>query len=156
MRDSSPIELKVTIVDPYTKTAPIRFRRYTIDESNVFKNRVNLIIGPEFVDLEFGTVTTDIIYGQWYWFVDNMYHLTLFAYVGDDPYEIAKDRYERFLEILPLAALAVVKGDRAFLIENEQLLDSIILVRFISTHDEFNKTVPFFRINDFDNLQPIS
>lgn len=151
MIDSS-VELRVTIVEPYTKVKPIRFRRYTIDESNVKENRIDMIIGPEFENLEFGTTTTDIIYGQWYWFVDNLYHLTLFAYVGDGSYEVSKRRYERFIEILPLAALSVVKGDREFLIENNQLLDSIILVRFISIHDEFNKTLPLFSINDFDNL----
>lgn len=151
MIDSS-VELRVNIVKPYTKVKPIRFRRYTIDESKVKENRIDMTIGPEFENLEFGTTTTDIIYGQWYWFVDNLYHLTLFAYVGDGSYEVSKKRYERFIEILPLAALSVVKGDREFLIENDQLLDSIILVRFISIHDDFNKTLPLFSINDFNNL----
>ena len=152
MRQPDPVQLRVKIVKPYTTTSPIRFRRYTIVNQEE-ENRIDLTIGPEFEGLEFGTVSTDIIYGQWYWFVDNLYHLTLFAYVGDYPYEIAKQRYERFIEELPLAALAVIKGDSEFLIENEQLLDSVILVRFKSTYPEFNKTVPFFRISDFMNLQ---
>lgn len=150
MRDSNKIELRVKILKPYTSTEPIRFRRYSVVNKED-ENRIYLTIGQNFEGLEFSTVSTDVIYGQWYWFIDNLYHLTLFAYVGDYPYEIAKQRYEQFLEILPNSALAIVTGDKKFLIENEQLLDSVILVRFKSTHPEFNKTVPYFRISDLIN-----
>lgn len=151
LNNSKPIELSVNIVDPHSETDPIRFRRYTIDESDVFENRINMIIGPEFEELELGVTTTDIIYAQWYWIVDGFYHLTLFAYVGDGSYEVSKERYEQFLEKIPVAALAIVKGDREFLLENEQLLAAPIYVRFISTHDEFNKTTTLFRVSDICN-----
>ena len=151
MRQSNAIDLKVTIVEPYTKTEPIKFRRYTIDESKEVDNRIDMIIGPDFEELELGVTTTDVIYGQWYWIVDSFHHLTLFAYIGDCSYEESKERYEEFLKRIPIAAMAVVKGDRAFLLEHEQLLSSTIFVRFVSIHPEFNKTVPLARVSDLYN-----
>ena len=75
----------------------------------------------------------------------------MFAYVGDCSYEESKERYEEFLKRIPIAAMAVVKGDRAFLLEHEQLLSSTIFVRFVSIHPEFNKTVPLARVSDLYN-----
>lgn len=148
MRDTSLSKVNVKIVKPYTETEPIRFRRYTIlhlDNPTI----VDLSISPYFYDLDLFTVSTNLIYGQWYWFYQNIYQLTLVVFIGDYPYEVAKYRYKKFLELLPMSISSIVNGDITFLENNPLLLQTPVLVRFISGYPAFNKTVPYNLVKDY-------
>ncbi|MGL5640983.1 MAG: staygreen family protein [Paraclostridium sp.] len=148
MSNLDSFKVNVNIVEPYTSTEPIRFRRYTVihnEDSSV----INVVISPYFEMLKFGTVSTDIIYGQWVWFTGDIYILNLFAFVGDYPYEIARLRYNQFSEKIPVSISAIVNGDKAFLENRPQLLKTPVFVRFISSYPKFNKLIPYNQIEDY-------
>lgn len=135
-------KINVTIRPPYTSTEPVRFRKYTV-EHNADSSVIDVIIGPEFEYLELSTVSTDIIYGQWFWFIGDVYQLNLFAFVGDYEFSIAKARYEQFLSKIPLTISAIVNGDIEFLNNRPILKGTPIFVRFISTYPSFNKIASY-------------
>lgn len=148
MTNQSLSKVNVEIVKPYTETNPVRFRRYTVlhlDNPTI----VDLSISPYFYDLDLFTISTNLIYGQWYWFTQNIYQLTLFVFIGDYPYDVARYRYEKFLELIPMSISAIVNGDIAFLENRPLLLQTPVFVRFISGYPEFNKTLPYKRIKDY-------
>ena len=107
-------KVNVIIREPYTSTEPVRFRKYTVEHKNDSKI-IDVIIGPEFEGLDLSTVSTDIIYGQWFWFVQDIYQLNLFAFVGDYEFATARARYEQFLAKMPITISAIVNGDIEFL-----------------------------------------
>lgn len=148
MSNLDSFKVNVNIVEPYTSTEPVRFRRYTVihnEDSSV----IDVVISPDFKMLEFSTVSTDIIYGQWVWFFNDIYHLNLFAFIGDYPYEIARLRYNQFLEKIPVSISAIVNGDKTFLENRPQLLKTPVFVRFISSYPRFNKLVPYNQIESY-------
>ncbi|CCL35896.1 staygreen family protein [Clostridioides difficile] len=140
--------LNVNMVYPISSTAPIRFRRYTVSYLENMEN-IYLTIATYFDTLGLGTLNIDKVYGQWAWFTDNIYDLNLFVFVGNYPYQIAKNRYDTFVNILPVAITSIVNGDRVFLTSNPCLLNSKITVRFISSHPTLNRTVNYGNIRDF-------
>lgn len=135
-------KVNVIIRDPYTSTEPVRFRKYTVEHKNDSKI-IDVIIGPEFEDLDLSTVSTDIIYGQWFWFVQDIYQLNLFAFVGDYEFATARARYEQFLAKMPITISAIVNGDIEFLNNRSILKNTPIFVRFISTYPDFNKITSY-------------
>ncbi|MCC0629695.1 MULTISPECIES: staygreen family protein [unclassified Clostridioides] len=141
-------KLNVNMVYPVSATAPIRFRRYTVSYSENTSN-IYLTIATYFDTLSIGTVSIDKVYGQWAWVIDNIYDLNLFVFVGNYPYEIARNRYESFVNVLPIAITSIINGDRIFLISNFYLLNSKITVRFISSHPTLNRTVDYGSIRNF-------
>jgi hypothetical protein len=148
LRNSSLSRVNVNIVDPYTATEPIRFRRYTVKHLED-PTIVDLSISPYFYDLDLFTTSTDLVYSQWFWFFGDIYQLTLFVFIGDYPYDVARYRYDKFLELLPMSTSAIVNGDRTFLNNRRILFDTPIFVRFISGYPEFNKTVPYGLVRDY-------
>ncbi|MEN2256699.1 staygreen family protein [Paraclostridium benzoelyticum] len=148
MVDFNSAKVNVIIREPYTSTEPVRFRKYTV-EHNDDSSIIDLIIGPEFEDLELSTISTDIIYGQWFWFVQDIYQLNLFAFVGEYPYDMAKERYEQFLAKMPITISSIVNGDIEFLNSRPILKNTPIFVRFISTQPDFNKIVSYGVIRQY-------
>lgn len=135
-------KVNVIIREPYTSTEPVRFRKYTVEHKND-SNIIDVIIGPEFEGLDLSTVSTDIIYGQWFWFVQDIYQLNLFAFVGDYEFATARARYEQFLAKMPITISAIVNGDIEFLNNRPILKNTPIFVRFISTYPDFNKITSY-------------
>lgn len=135
-------KVNVIIREPYTSTEPVRFRKYTVEHKNDSKI-IDVIIGPEFEGLDLSTVSTDIIYGQWFWFVQDIYQLNLFAFVGDYEFVTARARYEQFLAKMPITISAIVNGDIEFLNNRPILKNTPIFVRFISTYPDFNKITSY-------------
>lgn len=150
-------KVNVSIEKPYTATEPVRFRRYTITHLED-PAIVDLSISPYFYNLDLFTTSTDLVYAQWYWFFGDIYQLTFFVFIGNYPYDVAKYRYEKYLELLPLSISAVVNGDRAFLNNRKILFATPIFVRFISSYPAFNKTVPYKFVKDYidDNVEVIT
>lgn len=148
MVDFNSVKVNVIIRKPYTTTEPVRFRKYTV-KHNEDSTIIDVIIGPEFEGLELSTISTDIIYGQWFWFVDDIYQLNLFAFVGDYPYSVAKERYEQFLSKMPITISAIVNGDIEFLNNRPVLKDTPIFVRFISKYPNFNKISSYGTIRQY-------
>ncbi|NMS90704.1 hypothetical protein HGQ85_12245 [Clostridioides difficile] len=140
--------LNVNMVYPVSATEPIRFRRYTVSYSEDMSN-IYLTIATYFDTLSLGTVSIDKVYGQWAWVVGDIYDLNLFVFVGNYPYEIARNRYDAFVNILPIAITSIVNGDRLFLVSNSCLLNSKITVRFISSHPTLNRTIDYGSIRNF-------
>ncbi|MDU3335179.1 staygreen family protein [Paraclostridium bifermentans] len=135
-------KVNVIIREPYTSTEPVRFRKYTVEHKNDSKI-IDVIIGPEFEGLDLSTVSTDIIYGQWFWFVQDIYQLNLFAFVGDYEFATARARYEQFLAKMPITISAIVNGDIEFLNNRPILKNTPVFVRFISTYPDFNKITSY-------------
>lgn len=135
-------KVNVIIREPYTSTEPVRFRKYTVEHKNDSKI-IDVIIGPEFEGLDLSTVSTDIIYGQWFWFVQDIYQLNLFAFVGDYEFATARARYEQFLAKMPITISAIVNGDIEFLNNRPILKNTPIFVRFMSTYPDFNKITSY-------------
>ncbi|CZR99045.1 MULTISPECIES: staygreen family protein [unclassified Clostridioides] len=140
--------LNVNMVYPVSATEPIRFRRYTVSYSEN-TNDIYLTIATYFDTLSLGTVSIDKVYGQWAWVVGDIYDLNLFVFVGNYPYEIARNRYDAFVRVLPIAITSIINGDRLFLVSNSCLLNSKITVRFISSHPTLNRTVDYGSIRTF-------
>ena len=148
VNDLNNYNLNVNIVEPITDIEPIRFRRYTLSYSDDTQN-LYLTIALYFDMLGLGVTSMDKVYGQWAWVIGDTYDLNLFIFIGNYPYDIARRRYETFRKLLPLSITAIVNGDRKFLEYNQNLMDSNIIVRFISSHAEFNRAISYNSVEDF-------
>lgn len=148
MVDFDSTKVNVIIREPYTSTEPVRFRKYTVEHNDNSKV-IDVIIGPEFEDLDLSTVSTDIIYGQWFWFVQDIYQLNLFAFIGDYDFSTSKERYDQFLAKMPLTISSIVNGDIEFLNNRPTLKNTPIFVRFISTYPDFNKITSYGVIRQY-------
>ncbi|CEO20837.1 staygreen family protein [Paraclostridium sordellii] len=148
MANSSLSNVNVTIYEPYTLTEPIRFRRYTIfhrEDPQI----VDLSISPYFYNLDLSTVSTNLIYGQWHWFSGDIYQLILFVFIGNYEFDIVNERYEKFVEKIDLSIGAVINGDRVFLENRPQLLNTSVYVRYISSYPKFNKLVTYNKVESY-------
>lgn len=148
MRNLNLSKVNVVIEPPYTATSPIRFRRYNILHLDN-PREVNLSISPYFFNLDLYTTSTNLIYSQWYFIYGDRYQITFAVFVGDYPYDVAKYRYEKFLELLPMSISAVANGDKGLLEANPSLYEAPVYVRFISSYPQFNKIVPYKFIKDY-------
>lgn len=140
--------LTVQKLEPITDSGPILFRRYTLTHSDDRSN-LYLTISPEYLLSIVDPVSGYEVLGQWVWAIDDTYILTLFVFIGDNSYPVSKIRYENFLDNLPRSVSSIVNGDKKFLESNQNLSNSYISMRFISPHDEFNKTIYYCRVNNF-------
>ncbi|WP_158540657.1 staygreen family protein [Romboutsia weinsteinii] len=137
--------LNVNIVKPLTSTGPILFRRYTLVHSEN-DNDLYLTIATQYGS---DPIKYDEVYGQWAWVDGDVHVLTLFVLIGYESYEVSKARYELLLNKLPNDVSAIINGDCKFLEANQNLMDSHVSMRFISSHDDFNKTVYYCRVKEF-------
>ena len=78
----------------------------------------------------------DEVFGVWKR-GNNRFILKIYLYVdGNQGREEAIKRDRIFRKELPLALAAIAYGDRKFLDDNDDLLNSNIIVRFISAYEE--------------------
>ena len=143
------IDLSVNIVSPITPTYPTSFRRYTLIPDPNEPSKANLIIAPEYSFNNSNQELKDKLFGQWVFIDETSYILTLFVSVGNDEFEVAKDRYDNFLEVLPDYVEALINAEKDFFKANPNLKSSNVSMRFISSHSQFNKTVYFCKIEDY-------
>ena len=143
------IDLSVNIVNPITPTYPTSFRRYTLIPDPNEPSKANLIIAPEYSFNNSNQELEDELFGQWVFIDETSYILTLFVSVGNDEFEVAKDRYDNFLEVLPDYVEALINAEKDFFKANPNLVSSNVSMRFISSHSQFNKTVYFCKIEDY-------
>ena len=143
------IDLSVNIVSPITPTYPTSFRRYTLIPDSNEPSKANLIIAPEYSFNNSNQELEDELFGQWVFIDETSYILTLFVSVGNDEFEVAKDRYDNFLEVLPDYVEALINAEKDFFKANPNLKSSNVSMRFISSHSQFNKTVYFCKIEDY-------
>ena len=143
------IDLSVNIVNPITPTYPTSFRRYTLIPDPNEPSKANLIIAPEYSFNNSNQELEDELFGQWVFVDETSYILTLFVSVGNDEFEVAKDRYDNFLEVLPDYVEALINAEKDFFKANPNLKSSNVSMRFISSHSQFNKTVYFCKIEDY-------
>ena len=143
------IDLSVNIVSPITPTYPTSFRRYTLIPDPNEPSKANLIIAPEYSFNNSNQELEDELFGQWVFIDETSYILTLFVSVGNDEFEVAKDRYDNFLEVLPDYVEALINAEKDFFKANPNLVSSNVSMRFISSHSQFNKTVYFCKIEDY-------
>ena len=143
------IDLSVNIVNPITPTYPTSFRRYTLIPDPNEPSKANLIIAPEYSFNNSNQELEDELFGQWVFIDETSYILTLFVSVGNDEFEVAKDRYDNFLEVLPDYVEALINAEKDFFKANPNLKSSNVSMRFISSHSQFNKTVYFCKIEDY-------
>lgn len=143
------IDLSVNIVNPIMPTYPISFRRYTLIPDPNEPSKANLTIAPEYVFNNQNQELKDELCGQWVFVDGNRHVLTLFVNVGNYEFEIAKDRYDNFLDILPDYVEALINAEKDFFKANPHLISSHVSMRFISSHSQFNKTVYFCKVDDY-------
>lgn len=143
------IDLSVNIISPITPTYPTLFRRYTLIPDPNILSKATLIIAPEYSLHDTNPVLRDELCGQWVSVDDNRYVLTLFVNVGNDEYEVARNRYNNFLELLPDYVDSLINADKEFFEANPHLIPAHVSMRFISGHGQFNKTVYFCKVKDY-------
>ncbi|MBC5996501.1 hypothetical protein H8923_06975 [Romboutsia hominis] len=142
-------DLSVNIINPVTATYPTLFRRYTLIPDSQNRGKGTLFIAPEYYLNDTEPVLRDELCGQWVFVDDNSYVLTLFVNVGSDEFEVAKGRYNNFLELLPDYVDSLINADKEFFDANPHLIPSHVSMRFISSHGQFNKTVYFCKVKDY-------
>ena len=143
------IDLSVNIVNPITPTYPTSFRRYTLIPDPNDPSKANLVIAPVYSFNNSNQELEDELFGQWVFVDENSYILTLFVNVGNDEFEVAKNRYDNFLEVLPDYVEALINAEKDFFKANPHLVSSHVSMRFISIHSQFNKTVYFCKVEDY-------
>lgn len=127
---------------------PIDGRKYTLvhsDETGELFLTTALTYAYDKVNL----MTRDEVFGDWKR-IDDRFILKVYVYVdGIGGREEAAKRNTIFRKELPLALSAIRYGDRKFLEDHNELLNSSIIVRFISAYDEFNKIENYGTIDDY-------
>ena len=109
------IDLSVNIVNPVMPTYPISFRRYTLIPDPNDSSKAKLVIAPVYSFNNSNQELEDELFGQWVFVDENSYILTLFVSVGNDEFEVAKNRYDNFLEVLPDYVEALINAEKDFL-----------------------------------------
>ena len=61
-------------------------------------------------------------------YIGDRYQITFAVFVGDYPYDVAKYRYEKFLELLPMSISAVANGDKGLLEANPSLYELLYML----------------------------
>lgn len=145
----NPRRLSVEFRNGITDEKPIEGRKYTLthcDESG----ELFLTVALTYAYDKINSIKRDEVFGEWKR-VDNRFIFKIYVYVdGNSGKANAVERERIFRKELPLALSAMKYGDRKFFNNNKNLLDSPIIVRFISAYDEFNKIENYGTFKNYD------
>ena len=134
----NPRRLSVEFRTGITDEKPVEGRKYTLTHSDE-TGELFLTVALTYAYDKVNSIKRDEVFGEWKR-VDKRFIFKIYVYVdGNGGKTDAARRDKIFRKELPLALSAIKYGDRKFLEYNKELLDSQIIVRFISAYDEFNK-----------------
>lgn len=144
----NPKRVSVEFRNGITDKKPIEGRKYTLthsDETGELFFTVALTYAYDKIDF----MKRDEVFGEWKK-VDNRFLFKVYIYVdGVGGKEVADKRNRIFVEELPSALSAIKYGDIQFLEENKELLNSQIIVRFISAYDNLNRVENYGTFEDY-------
>ncbi|MGG5463273.1 staygreen family protein [Clostridium sp. B9] len=134
----NPRRLSVEFRTGITDEKPVEGRKYTLTHCDE-TGELFLTVALTYAYDKINSMKRDEVFGEWKR-VDKRFIFKIYVYVdGNGGKADAAKRERIFRKELPLALSAIKYGDRKFLEDNKNLLDSPIIVRFISAYDEFNK-----------------
>lgn len=140
-------KLEVNFIYPMTKTYTLQNRKYTLthsDDTGILYLDIANFYNYKKIDINL----RDEVLGSWVLVQKNKYNLLLNIYLkGYYPYEI-KRKYEIFKYHLNMAIKSILYGDRDFLIKNNFLLNSSIIVNFSSSYFMYNSSEYYGLVKD--------
>lgn len=140
--------LSVEFRNEITDEKPIEGRKYTLTHSDE-TGELFLTVALAYAYDKINFMKRDEVFGEWKK-VDNRFIFKAYIYVdGLGGKEVATKRNRIFVQELPLALSAIKYGDRQFLKDNKDLLNSQILVRFISAYDNLNRVENYGTFKDY-------
>ncbi|WP_300260384.1 staygreen family protein [Clostridium sp.] len=152
-----PKMLSVEFRNGITDENPIEGRKYTLTHKDD-TGELFLTVALAYAYDKINSSARDEVFGVWKR-VNNRFILKIYLYVdGKVGKEEAIKRDSIFRKELPLALSTIAYGDRKFLENNYDLLNSKIIVRFISAYEELNKienygTLKYYSNNRIENVQ---
>lgn len=145
----NPKMLSVEFRNGVTDEKPVEGRRYTLTH-NDDTGELFLTVALTYAYDKINSKDRDEVFGDWKR-VDNRFILKIYVYVdGNEGREEAFKRDRIFRKELPLALSAIKYGDRKFLENHDDLVDSNIIVRFISAYEELNKVENYGTLNEYN------
>lgn len=153
----NPKMLNVEFRNGITDKKPLEGRKYTLTRNNGTED-LSLTVALAYAYDKINQTTRDEVFGVWKR-VNNRFILKIYLYVdGKCGREEAIRRNNIFKEELPKSLAAIAYGDRKFLDNNDDLLNSDIIVRFISAYEELNKIENYgilkgYKNNRMENVQ---
>lgn len=145
----NPKRLSVEFRTGITDEEPIEGRKYTLTHSDE-TGELFLTVALAYAYDKINFVKRDEVFGEWKK-INNRFIFKIYVYIdGMGGKEVATKRNRIFVQELPRALSAIKYGDRQFLNNNRELLDSKILVRFISAYDEFNRIENYGTFRDYN------
>ena len=145
-----PKMLSVEFRNGITDEKPIEGRKYTLTH-NDDTGELFLTVALAYAYDKINSSARDEVFGVWKR-GNNRFILKIYLYVdGNQGREEAIKRDRIFRKELPLALAAIAYGDRKFLNDNDDLLNSNIIVRFISAYEELNKIENYGTLKDYIN-----
>lgn len=141
-------KLEINFIYPMIKTYTLQNRKYTLTHSDN-TGTLYLDVANFFNYKKINIDLRDEVLGSWVLVERNKYSLLLNIYLkGYYPYEI-KRKYEMFKYNLNFAIKAILYGDRGFLIKNNFLLNSNIVVNFSSSYFMYNSSEYYGLVKDY-------
>ncbi|WP_250676035.1 staygreen family protein [Paraclostridium ghonii] len=141
-------KLEVNFIYPMTKTYTLQNRKYTLthsDDTGILYLDIANFYNYKKIDIHL----RDEVLGNWVLVQKNKYNLLLNIYLkGYYTYEI-KRKYEIFKSHLNMAIKSILYGDRDFLIKNNFLLNSNIIVNFSSSYFMYNSSEYYGLVKDY-------
>jgi hypothetical protein len=144
----NPEKLSVEFRDGVTTTEPVMFRHYTLTHSDITAE-LFLTIGLSYAYDKTNAMRDEVL-GEWIKDKED-YLFYVYLYVdGKFGPMVSAIRNYVFRRELPLALEAIRYGDMEFFNAHPELDNSPIIVNFISSNPEFNKTENWGTFSDYD------
>jgi hypothetical protein len=144
----NPEKLSVEFRDGVTTTEPVMFRHYTLTHSDITAE-LFLTIGLSYAYDKTNAMRDEVL-GEWIKDKED-YLFYVYLYVdGKFGPMVSAIRNYVFRRELPLALEAIRYGDMEFFSAHPELDNSPIIVNFISSNPEFNKTENWGTFSDYD------
>lgn len=146
--DFNPEKLEVNFMPPATSTSPIKNRKYTLthsDETAMMFLDVGTNYNLDAINKDF----RDDVLGKWTLLDNNTYMLFFYVNAETSEFSSAQKKYSIYKSHLDSALTAIFYGDRDFLKEYPNLVNTPICVKFDSNFLQFNNYEYYGFVRDY-------
>lgn len=136
------------ILPPMMTNNPICNRKYTIYYSPITCEYF-LTIGSNFFKDDINPLFKNEVYGEWDVIENRIYRLKIYVNLEGYNNILIMAKYALYSKLLPNYIRTIIYGDRYFFRENRCLLNSLVVVKFISEYDTMNIVQPYGTLKNF-------
>lgn len=148
----NPDNLETTFIEPITPFGPIENRKYTLTHSD--ETSMMFLTIANFHDYDsINKLMRDELLGSWKISEDGSYRIYFYAYVGGADFISASIKYAAFKYHMKLALEAIFYGDRDLFINNPDLVNTPIFVKFDSSIPMFDNYESYGYVKNYISIK---